>query len=418
MASLQGDCVVLVRNLSPKTSEEALKTFLSTVGVLVHVAFGKDSLTGEPTGNAHCAFENKTFASKAISDLDGKALDGQTLQISDVPKSHLVLNVGTKSSPDPRPLDSQPQSHTIIQSPVKLSLFTGDPKPKGGEVSFEVWKQEVKCLKSDEGCSPNSLSRLVRRSLRGEAGQLVMNMSVDVGVDEIVRKLEGFYGTVESGAVLLQQLYSMRQCPDENITTFSARLQLAVDKAELRSGIPSSTKDETLRVVFWKGLSDERLKQAIRHKYDSVGSFDELIRVARLAEQESADFRQFHESPQRPKQKVGFHAAQVKSDEKSPLEKEVKELKQKLKEMETSMSAPQTSRPRVPNGPCYNCGRHGHYARECRAPRSQPQPPYSHQSYAPPSFAPQFESIPPLMSQGAHYDQSLNGNGPLPRGGQ
>ena len=191
------------------------------------------------------------------------------------------------------------------------------------------------------------------------------------------------------------------------------QLQLAVDKVESRGGIPPSAKDETLRVVFWKGLCDESTKQAMRHRYDAVSSFDELIRIARLMEQEAADFRQFHSVPPNPRPKVGSHASQVK-DSNSHLEKEVKELRDKLQQIETSRQASQPTRPRAPNGPCYNCGHHGHFARECNAPRGRPQ----FQSYPNPSFASPAESIPPLMSQNPNYDPTLNGYGPLPRGGQ
>lgn len=55
-------------------------------------------------------------------------------------------------------------------------------------------------------------------------------------VGQLVEKLTGFYGTVESGAVLLQQLYSTKQCSGESITAYSARLQLLVDRAECRGG--------------------------------------------------------------------------------------------------------------------------------------------------------------------------------------
>ena len=85
MSSLQGDCVVLVRNLNPQTTEEALKTHLSTVGEVTRVLLGKDSLTGEPTGNAHCAFTTRDKASQAISRLNGRDLDGNELEILEIP---------------------------------------------------------------------------------------------------------------------------------------------------------------------------------------------------------------------------------------------------------------------------------------------------------------------------------------------
>ena len=71
---------------------------------------------------------------------------------------------------------------------------------------------------------------------------------------------------------------------------------MAIYKAEGRGGgggISPQSKDETLRVVFWKGLCKESLKMVIRHKYDTVIAFDELVRVARLVEQEGEDLKRF-----------------------------------------------------------------------------------------------------------------------------
>ena len=69
MATLQGDCVVLVRKINSQATEEALKAHLGTVGEVVPVEFGKDSLTEEFTGNVHCAFTNNDAASEAITRL-------------------------------------------------------------------------------------------------------------------------------------------------------------------------------------------------------------------------------------------------------------------------------------------------------------------------------------------------------------
>ncbi|MCG7874804.1 MAG: hypothetical protein N0C90_00560, partial [Candidatus Thiodiazotropha endolucinida] len=45
-------------------------------------------------------------------------------------------------------------------------------------------------------------------------------------------------------------------------------------------------KNDMLRNKFWTGLMDDRLKNASRHKYDSVRDFGELLREVRKIEME------------------------------------------------------------------------------------------------------------------------------------
>lgn len=166
----------------------------------------------------------------------------------------------------------------------RISTFTGSTVK--GDVSFEAWKFEVRCLMRDKVYHRDLLLQSVRRSLKGEAGRLAMHLGEDASIESILRKLEGVYGTVESGATLLQQFYNSKQEMDESIAAYGCRLEDILAKAIDRGAIARGQADEMLRSKLWTGLKDERVKNATRYKYDQIRDFDSLRAELRAAEQE------------------------------------------------------------------------------------------------------------------------------------
>ncbi|XP_052067824.1 uncharacterized protein LOC127707365 [Mytilus californianus] len=187
----------------------------------------------------------------------------------------------------PPPIPSKPEekvTKTVINHPPKIAWFSGT-EIKAGDVTFEVWRHEVRVLMKqnyDKDAILNTVSSqgryLNKRSLRGEAGMVAMRLDLDASVQEILQKLDSVYGSVEKKEELLAEFYSARQGTDESVTTWSCRLESILGKAKERGLVQPKDIDEMLRSMLWTGLRTS-LKDISGHKYDTIKTFDAL-RVA------------------------------------------------------------------------------------------------------------------------------------------
>ena len=116
-----------------------------------------------------------------------------------------------------------PEAPTALYQNLRLSSFSGDTDRKG-DVDFETWMYEVECLQEDQSCNRSLILRMVKRSLRGSAAKLVMLMPKDVTLNDIVQKLDGVYGEIESGALFLSRFYANKQREIESIADYGVRL--------------------------------------------------------------------------------------------------------------------------------------------------------------------------------------------------
>jgi len=165
----------------------------------------------------------------------------------------------------------------------KVSNFWGTSGFKEG-VSFEVWKYEVECL--SKHYKEEEKLEAVRRSLKGEAAKIAMRLGPRAALEDIVFKLEGVFGNVASESTLLTQFFQTSQGEDEDVASYSIRLEDLITVVCQRKLIDARTMDSMLRMRLWSGLKNEGLKQACRMKYEQIPNFEDLVLEIRSMEQE------------------------------------------------------------------------------------------------------------------------------------
>ena len=163
-----------------------------------------------------------------------------------------------------------------------LPQFSGtDAK---GDASYQVWKYEVTCLLKEKIYPDAHILQAIRRSLKGEARESLLSAGETASSEDVLKKMNGIYGTVASNESILQQFYLEKQREDENVAQYSIRLENMLQ--QIKDYVPEQSKNEMLRSKLWSGLRDPQLKNASRFKYDLEPDFNQLRIAIRKIEQD------------------------------------------------------------------------------------------------------------------------------------
>lgn len=235
------------------------------------------------------------------------------------------------------------QSFTVpAYNPPKLPFFSGADEPAKGETSYEVWNYEVKCLQNSEYLPEHVLLHSIRSSLRGAARDLLIPLGENASVEEILEKLDGFYGNVSSAETIIQSFYNDFQKENESIAAFGSRLEQTLSRAIRYGHMEIAAKDSMLRSKFWTGLKSQQLRNSTRYLYDTQKDFPSLLREIRKVEQEeSCSSRPVPTTKQKVAQQ---HTSQVPTDQPDKTEqiqKQISELVQMMKSMEKRLDSQQ-----------------------------------------------------------------------------
>lgn len=168
----------------------------------------------------------------------------------------------------------------------KLPTFSGTDEPQKGEVKCEVWNFEVKCLQNSGQYQEHILLHAVRKSLKGLARSMLVSVGDKDSLEDIMKKVDNFFGNVASGETLMQSFYNDRQKKGDSIVVYASRLEDTLSKAITLGHIETVARDGILRSKFWTGLFSQQLKQSSRHLFDSIKNFEYLFRESRKIQEE------------------------------------------------------------------------------------------------------------------------------------
>ena len=164
----------------------------------------------------------------------------------------------------------------------KLPIFTG--KDDSNATPFELWEYDVTCLMNEY--SEEVVMESMRRSLRGEAAMVMVREGPGLKPRAMLEKLEGLYGTVAPDSTLLSRFYRAEQETGEEVSTWVCRLEGYIKRVQQQGLISAGTKEEMLRTKIWTGLTNQELKQATRHSFDTIKNVHELVVKLRSVELE------------------------------------------------------------------------------------------------------------------------------------
>ena len=177
---------------------------------------------------------------------------------------------------------SQTAVHVSTRVP-NISLFSGSPT--ANNENFDIWKYEVECLLCGHQYPIEAVVEAVRRSLKGEAANVVKRLGINASISDIIAKLAGVFGNVILTENLLAEFYSTRKKPGEDVSRWSCRLEDILDQANTQKTIAITEQREMLRNKLYSGLTDA-LKSRCGHLFYNINDYDELRINLRRVEQE------------------------------------------------------------------------------------------------------------------------------------
>lgn len=164
-------------------------------------------------------------------------------------------------------------SVTTTSHPPKIRTFSGGDNK--GETPYDIWRYEVEMIRKDPSYTVAQKDFAIRRSLAGSAARTIMYQGLEQSIEEILVTLDSVYGSVDNKEQLLAEFYSARQKEDEDVTTWSNRLQEIIGRGLEKKVIKHQEVNTMLHNMLYTGLRQD-LKDISGHKFDTITDYNSL----------------------------------------------------------------------------------------------------------------------------------------------
>ena len=167
----------------------------------------------------------------------------------------------------------------------KLHEFTG--KPEDGKASWRRWELQVKGLQGTY--SDKAIKEAMNKVLQGDAAIVADSLADDCTWIELLNTLRAKFTEVSSLDVMMGSLYSIKQ-GTLTVSQYAIKLEKVLRSVRVSHPTALSGKEyqHHLRSRFFHGLSD-KLRNSLRHKYETECDYDQLLQYARMIESEKND---------------------------------------------------------------------------------------------------------------------------------
>jgi hypothetical protein len=419
---------VMIEKLSEGTTAETVHALVTKKLIGGEI---EECVVNDKGRIAYVIFKDKGTVGEAIDSLHHEMFEGQKLTVGEVPKLHYMIMAGLlKLQQESKPqfdlaqlvlqlqsLNPDQQAEVTaaaswvsgikIEQPEaagglvtqlsaaglanipKLPFFSGDTGSKG-EVSYQQWSCEARSLQKD-GVKHSLILQSARRSLRGTAATILLQLGDGASVESMLDKLDLFFGNILSVEELYRQFYTAEQMETELVGTWALRVEDLLSnlaKKDPSVALPQA-KEQMLRSRFFVGLLPQGVslvKSTIRHKFDSGATYHQLVLDARTAELEGQSARaktkaKVHQESVTIDNSMGKKLDQIlaqmgKMDALAERVKKIEEQQTAREEKASSSGKPSFHYNRSNNsqgerkpfmGRCFGCGQPGHRRDTCPA---------------------------------------------------